>query len=110
MKCPTCGTGVTIVTDSREGNKFNGTVRRRRECKNGHKFTTYEISAEILATSGILKLSDANKMQAAVREMMSIAIKTKSIIDLLEGTDIETLREDVATTEKVNQKLWEGTY
>lgn len=110
MKCPTCGTGVTIVTDSREGNKFNGTVRRRRECKGGHKFTTYELNAEILATSGILKLSDANKMQAAVREMMSIAIKTKAIIDLLEGTEIETLREDVATTEKVNQKLWEGTF
>lgn len=38
MKCPECGK-PTIVKDSRESGADH---RRRRECLNGHKFTTME--------------------------------------------------------------------
>jgi transcriptional regulator NrdR family protein len=40
--CPECGSTRNRVIDSRS---LDGRRRRRRECNNGHRFTTYEISA-----------------------------------------------------------------
>ena len=40
MKCPICG-AWTVVKEARESSVFN--YRRRRECANGHKFTTQEV-------------------------------------------------------------------
>jgi len=39
MKCPTCGVW-TVVKEARDSTTYN--YRRRRECANGHKFTTEE--------------------------------------------------------------------
>lgn len=39
MPCPVCSTRETCVVDSRPHPQA---VRRRRECKNGHRFRTYE--------------------------------------------------------------------
>lgn len=60
MRCPECQED-THVTDSRRrdtdgertpaamaANRFKYVVRRRRECKNQHRFTTYELPAEEL--------------------------------------------------------------
>lgn len=40
MKCPRCGTWSTVL-DTRPGEHL--TTRRRRECANGHRFTTLEV-------------------------------------------------------------------
>ena len=42
LRCPECG----AVADTKETRKTQGAIRRRRECFNGHRFTTYEIHAE----------------------------------------------------------------
>ena len=110
MKCQVCGTGVTIVTDSREVNKFCGSIRRRRECKNGHKFSTYEINADILSTCGILKSVDASRMISAANQMLSAAKNVRNIIELLDGADIEIIKDEVNDVEKKTKKLWEGMY
>lgn len=39
MTCPKCGSPDTYVIESRA---TAGTIRRRRECKCSHRFTTYE--------------------------------------------------------------------
>ena len=41
MTCPECGSPDTYVIESRAS---NGTIRRRRECVCGHRFTTYEVN------------------------------------------------------------------
>jgi transcriptional regulator NrdR family protein len=38
MKCPTCNAWTNV----RESRPINGKVKRRRECANLHRFTTYE--------------------------------------------------------------------
>ena len=40
MKCPICGVW-TVVHEARESKVFG--YRRRRECANGHKFSTQEV-------------------------------------------------------------------
>ena len=41
MNCPSCGSPILIVVDSRA---VPGSIRRRRECtKCSHRFTTYEV-------------------------------------------------------------------
>jgi transcriptional regulator NrdR family protein len=48
LRCPICD-GLTAVIDSRvAGRAYRSTRRRRRECKAGHRFTTYEIVAKNL--------------------------------------------------------------
>lgn len=42
MLCPTCGAWSSVL-DTREGPAES--IRRRRECANGHKFFTFEILA-----------------------------------------------------------------
>ncbi len=39
MRCPVCGILLSIVSDSRPK---EDSIRRRRICSNGHRFTTYE--------------------------------------------------------------------
>lgn len=50
MKCPYCSTADTRVIDTRETTEA---IRRRRECVNGHRFTTYERVAR--ATLSVIK-------------------------------------------------------
>ena len=42
MKCPTCG-AWTRVLETRQG------VNRRRECANGHRFSTQEVAVAVPA-------------------------------------------------------------
>lgn len=45
MKCRFCDSEDLRVLDSRDGP--HDTVRRRRECSNGHRFTTVEIHTDV---------------------------------------------------------------
>ncbi len=40
IPCPFCGSTYSAVCDSRPDDE--GRIRRRRECRNGHRFTTRE--------------------------------------------------------------------
>lgn len=40
MKCPRCGAWSNVL-DTRDGDHL--TLRRRRQCGNGHRFTTLEV-------------------------------------------------------------------
>jgi transcriptional regulator NrdR family protein len=45
MKCPVCGAWSEVL-DTREGQ--NESVRRRRQCGNGHRFVTLEVHPTVL--------------------------------------------------------------
>lgn len=45
MKCPTCGVW-SIVLDTRNGP--HESMRRRRECANGHRFATLEVLPTVI--------------------------------------------------------------
>lgn len=45
MKCRICDSEVHRVLDSRDGP--HDTIRRRRECSNGHRFTTIEMHTDV---------------------------------------------------------------
>lgn len=45
MKCPTCGAWSSVL-DTRTGP--HESLRRRRECGNGHRFATLEVFPEVL--------------------------------------------------------------
>lgn len=42
LPCPRCGSMDSGVLDSRGGHRRGFFIRRRRECSNGHRYTTYE--------------------------------------------------------------------
>lgn len=42
LECPICGSTVSSVTDTRPV-PSKGCIRRRRECSEGHRYTTHEI-------------------------------------------------------------------
>ena len=48
MNCPKCAAWSSV----NETRTSKGTVTRRRECANGHRFTTYEAVAEGTTTNG----------------------------------------------------------
>ena len=64
MICPMCGNDDNCVKDSRITS--DGTVRRRRYCSCGIRFTTYELTAD-----------EYEKM----KRLEEIAIKLKEVID-----------------------------
>lgn len=64
MICPMCGSKNNYVKDSRTIG--DGTVRRRRYCSCGIRFSTYELTAE-----------EYEKM----KQLEEIAIKLKEVID-----------------------------
>lgn len=46
VHCPSCGAGLNYVSDSRISEMPGSvTVRRRRICGCGHRFTTFELTA-----------------------------------------------------------------
>ncbi len=44
MTCPDCGSTASIVLDTRRGSLHGRATRRRRECPEGHRYTSYEIT------------------------------------------------------------------
>lgn len=72
LKCPECDSICSMVVDSRP-NTDNSAVRRRRECKCGHRYTTFETihagepqpdlsikRARLLIAEELLRLNDEN--------------------------------------------------
>lgn len=50
MKCPNCNSTNIFTSNSRKSEERNS-VYRRRECSDcEHRWTTYEVSAELLST------------------------------------------------------------
>lgn len=50
MICPRCG-AESQVTETREASM--GTFRRRRQCFNGHRFTTFEVYEQTIKAAGL---------------------------------------------------------
>lgn len=64
MKCPRCD-AFSRVLDTRD--KGDGITGRRRECANGHKFTTFEAVAPEAAVRGWVRKALSGSVGAAVR-------------------------------------------
>ena len=67
MKCPTCGVW-TIVKEARESEIYG--YKRRRECANGHRFTTQEvvIPDEVIKEEQRRRLKAGNEQMVAIRQ------------------------------------------
>lgn len=63
--CPSCGSTDSSVVDSRPNP--SGQIRRRRECGNGHRYTTYE------ATTGNLMDGDPARLRGVAERWSNIA-------------------------------------
>lgn len=64
--CPSCGSTFSKVNETRRVGNYGGSLRRRRECRLGHAYTTYEIMADKTATA-TSKLLD--RLEAAVARL-----------------------------------------
>ncbi len=87
MKCPECGSYMSIVTDSRDIYKFNGAKRRRRKCEKGHAWTTYEITKEHLAQSLEFNQRDAENIKSAMSIFNRMAKKLNKLSRFFEGDE-----------------------
>lgn len=68
MNCPRCHSHRGQVTDSREDD-VNHTIRRRRRCPScGHRWTTYEVTAEDQA----MLLERDRRVRTAVDALMPL--------------------------------------
>ena len=47
FRCPKCGAHTGVVDTRVIGEKRNSFIRRRRECTKRHRFTTYEMVANV---------------------------------------------------------------
>lgn len=76
-QCPTCGK-PTHVTDSRA---LVGGIRRRRECANKHRFTTYELMRP--ASSAPLRLldEDFDEIRSVVERVLRRANRLNEILE-----------------------------
>ena len=54
IPCPECGDDRAVITDSRPA---DGHYRRRRQCANGHRFTTHEVLPDRQSNHGTLPLA-----------------------------------------------------
>ena len=75
MKCPECGVW-TVVKEARESETYG--YRRRRECANGHRFTTHEvvIPDETIKEERNHRLKVGNQQMVAVRQSRRKATRT----------------------------------
>ena len=87
MKCPECGSYMSIVTDSRDIYKFNGAKRRRRKCEKGHAWTTYEITKEHLAQSLEFNKRDADNIKSAMSIFNKMAKKLNKLSRFFENDE-----------------------
>lgn len=56
MRCPTCGTALSEVTNTKAGRSQNVT-RRIRRCFNGHTYKTIEVSAALFSQVGAVPIA-----------------------------------------------------
>jgi hypothetical protein len=92
LPCPDCG---TELHDVRETRKRGGTIYRRRECFNGHKFSTVEIVAP--GTGGLDVATFALDRVIASEQARVEALRSANPDDLYCGLmvleDIELLKQ-----------------
>ena len=80
MRCPFCGSDDTRVVDSRPAEE-GGATRRRRECAEGHRFTTYErpaVVTMVLKRNGEREPFDIDKVRRGVRQ----ALADRPVVDV----------------------------
>ena len=65
MKCPECGVW-TVVKEARESKIYG--YKRRRECANGHRFTTHEV----VIPDEIIKDEQRRRLQAGHEQMVAV--------------------------------------
>lgn len=78
MKCPTCQSNTRVVSTRDE-------IRRRRECENGHRFTTMEIP--------VPDLHDPVSHATRIKEGMSLAKRHRDERNLQIGTALGPCEE-----------------
>ena len=64
MRCPTCGTAMSEVTNTRAGRNQN-VNRRIRRCFNGHTYKTIEVSASLFTQVGKIHI---DKHERGIKE------------------------------------------
>lgn len=69
-RCSKCGSRSTEIIDKRPAGAY--TVRRRRRCECGNRFTTFEISAEEYAVISALDSGAINKAKKAAEAFIKI--------------------------------------
>ena len=67
FQCEACGSRETGTTDTRAAE--DGMTRRRRECECGHRFTTYEISADAFEQLQMLR---SGKLRAMLQSALEV--------------------------------------
>ena len=90
LDCPACGSDcVSSVIETRFAKAIDGipTIRRRRECDCGERFTTYEITAkDIKKVKAAFKLLD--RVQFILPMLDDLKNYSKGVTDLLETIEI----------------------
>ena len=92
MKCPVCGAWSEVL-DTREGR--NESVRRRRQCGNGHRFVTLEVHPTALHKP----TAEATVRAIAKRRVLwkrDQAIRADNRLQRLIGADYGLSRHQVA--------------
>ena len=89
MKCPECGTPHHEVNDSR---KRGNEIRRRRECFNGHRFSTIETVA-VLQPGRVIPRGKKKYPQELVNQCLAErdAGESQKVIAARHGIPIDTL-------------------
>lgn len=100
MKCPNCNAAITSanksVVDTRPA---ADAIRRRRTCRScGHKFTTFEVHAEVSPGSGravraTREQLDHRAITDAVNQLMLIAARLQGLSNPPRAADVPARRE-----------------
>lgn len=74
MKCPKCGVWSSVL-ETRESTNY--TTKRRRECANGHRFTTVELHSNVANNVGSkiaqYAVAMANRIAQWKKELIIVA-------------------------------------
>lgn len=91
MKCPECGTKLHEVNDSR---KRGNEIYRRRECFNGHRFSTLETVVQ-LSAARVISRGNKKHPQELVNQCHADreAGNTLAVISVERGIPEDTLRD-----------------
>lgn len=90
MKCPTCGTKLHEVVDTRKRGEQN---YRRRECFNGHRFSTLETIVDMKANAPVVRKRGGKYPQELVNQCLAErdAGDAQKVIAARHGIPIDTL-------------------
>lgn len=93
MKCPLCGVWSEVL-DTRAG--VHDSVRRRRQCGNGHRFVTYEVTEPSISSRELKQTAAFNRRRAAKWQRdRAIIADSRSYVEIA--------REYKLTAERVGQ-------